>query len=543
MAITYGDVIQCEIDSAEDSDVFWFSGSAAETIVLQVIRPFLSILRPCLELIAPDGTRTVACGNSFSQKIDTPLDLTGTYTVLVKASFFDGPYSLSLERLIPPSPNAQAMGYGDTVEDEINPAGDVDLFFFSGIAGERAILELIPPFASSLFPCLELIAPDGTRTVACGNSPSQEIDTTLNLTGTYTVLVKASVLDGGTYSLSLEKGIPPDPLPPRLSLTVEPGTIEEGQFATLSWSSVNATEVEIQPSIGKVDLQGSILVSPVVSTTYTVTGVGPGGSAQAAARLIVNPLPPDAPRVSLAVEPGTIEEGQSATLSWSSMNATEVEIQPSIGSADLQGSILVSPVVSTTYTVTGVGPGGSAQAAVRLTVTPLPPFPPPGGCYDLSGTWQGEESGSVTCTASAGGESETFTDPISGSGTIQISQSPGSCSFSYDPVTASGSIFPNGRRTGEIDQDRIVFSGLFGVLVPGATATTNILEGTGQVLDQRLVNLSGSGRFVGTAPGEGGVTVTLECTSMTTEPPRDFRRLHFLRGWGHGKTKQILTRG
>ncbi len=29
----------------------------------------------------------------------------------------------------------------------------------------------------------------------------------------------------------------------------------------------------------------------------------------------------------------------------------------------------------------------------------------------------------------------------------------------------------------------------------------------------------------------------------TLEPPRDFRRLHFLRGWGHGKTKQILTRG
>ena len=30
---------------------------------------------------------------------------------------------------------------------------------------------------------------------------------------------------------------------------------------------------------------------------------------------------------------------------------------------------------------------------------------------------------------------------------------------------------------------------------------------------------------------------------MLCEPPRDFRRLHFLRGWGHGKTKQILTRG
>ena len=28
-----------------------------------------------------------------------------------------------------------------------------------------------------------------------------------------------------------------------------------------------------------------------------------------------------------------------------------------------------------------------------------------------------------------------------------------------------------------------------------------------------------------------------------TEPPRVSRRLHFLRGWGHGKTEQILTRG
>ena len=32
-------------------------------------------------------------------------------------------------------------------------------------------------------------------------------------------------------------------------------------------------------------------------------------------------------------------------------------------------------------------------------------------------------------------------------------------------------------------------------------------------------------------------------TITTPEPHRDFRRLHFLRGWGHGKTKQILTRG
>ena len=30
---------------------------------------------------------------------------------------------------------------------------------------------------------------------------------------------------------------------------------------------------------------------------------------------------------------------------------------------------------------------------------------------------------------------------------------------------------------------------------------------------------------------------------LATEPPRDCRRLHFLRGWSHGKIKQILPRG
>jgi hypothetical protein len=27
------------------------------------------------------------------------------------------------------------------------------------------------------------------------------------------------------------------------------------------------------------------------------------------------------------------------------------------------------------------------------------------------------------------------------------------------------------------------------------------------------------------------------------EPPRDSRRLHYLRGWGYGKTEQVLARG
>jgi peptidoglycan-associated lipoprotein len=45
---------------------------------------------------------------------------------------------------------------------------------------------------------------------------------------------------------------------------------------------------------------------------------------------------------------------------------------------DAQGSRTVSPTDSTSYTLTGRGPGGSTQATARLTVTvPPPPTPPP----------------------------------------------------------------------------------------------------------------------------------------------------------------------
>ena len=56
---------------------------------------------------------------------------------------------------------------------------------------------------------------------------------------------------------------------------------------TLSWSSTNATDVSIDPSVGRVDLQGSTPVTPTESTTYTIIANGPGGTATANARVTV----------------------------------------------------------------------------------------------------------------------------------------------------------------------------------------------------------------------------------------------------------------
>ncbi|HXA77682.1 MAG TPA: peptidoglycan-associated lipoprotein Pal [Candidatus Acidoferrales bacterium] len=88
---------------------------------------------------------------------------------------------------------------------------------------------------------------------------------------------------------------PPAPaLQPTVTLNASPATINSGQTVTLSWSSTNATDLDIQPGIGKVAPQGSTPANPEQSTTYTITATGAGGSATASASVSVNASAPTA---------------------------------------------------------------------------------------------------------------------------------------------------------------------------------------------------------------------------------------------------------
>ena len=89
------------------------------------------------------------------------------------------------------------------------------------------------------------------------------------------------------------------------------------------------------------------------------------------------PPPPPAPTVTLTAEPSTVEKGQSVTLSWTSQNATDLNLDNGIGKVQAQGSTTVTPQDSTTYTLTATGPGGTQTATARVTVTVPPPPPPP----------------------------------------------------------------------------------------------------------------------------------------------------------------------
>jgi peptidoglycan-associated lipoprotein len=71
-----------------------------------------------------------------------------------------------------------------------------------------------------------------------------------------------------------------------------------------------------------------------------------------------------------------IHPGESATVTWSTTNATQTTIS-GIGTVAASGSQSVSPSQSATYNLVAKGPGGTVEEAARLTVNPVPLPPPP----------------------------------------------------------------------------------------------------------------------------------------------------------------------
>jgi peptidoglycan-associated lipoprotein len=99
----------------------------------------------------------------------------------------------------------------------------------------------------------------------------------------------------------------------------------------------------------------------------------------------VTPPPPPAavapaparPTVTLQANPTTVNKGESSTLTWNSTDATQLSIDPGVGTVTAEGSTKVTPSDSTTYTITATGPGGSATANAAVSVNAPAPAPAP----------------------------------------------------------------------------------------------------------------------------------------------------------------------
>jgi hypothetical protein len=119
--------------------------------------------------------------------------------------------------------------------------------------------------------------------------------------------------------------------------------------------------------------------------TYNVIATYEGdktaaSSTSSSASLAVN-APPQ-PTVTLSVAPTTIQTGQTATLTWTSANATGCTASGAwTGSQAGSGTQSVTPssAGAQSFAISCTGPGGTANASATLTVTAPPPPPSTSG--------------------------------------------------------------------------------------------------------------------------------------------------------------------
>jgi hypothetical protein len=195
-------------------------------------------------------------------------------------------------------------------------------------------------------------------------SLSGSLEVTPPATTTYTITATGS---GGTKTAQAVVTVN---ILPTINFSVDPAAISAGQSATLTWTSENADTVTVDQGIGTVVKNGSLVVSPAATTTFTIIATGSGGTTTAQA--VVTIIPP--PVISFNADPSTISAGQSATLTWSSVNADSVSIDQGIGTVAKNGSLVVSPMTTTTYTITATGGEGgvvTANAVVTVIASPI----------------------------------------------------------------------------------------------------------------------------------------------------------------------------
>ena len=93
------------------------------------------------------------------------------------------------------------------------------------------------------------------------------------------------------------------------------------------------------------------------------------GCSKKAAQATPPPAPPapPTPTATLAASPDAIQQGQNATLTWQTQNASDITIS-GLGTVPASGTRSVAPNASITYTLVAKGPGGTQDASARVTV-------------------------------------------------------------------------------------------------------------------------------------------------------------------------------
>jgi len=157
-------------------------------------------------------------------------------------------------------------------------------------------------------------------------------------------------------------------------------TVASGQPVTLTWTTQGAVSADLNGT--NVPLNGSLVVYPTATTAYRITAHSSSGvtdegtvnvtvssssltgSAGATSRSTAT-----APHVAAGIRASsvTIAPGGSTTLTWTTQGAMSADLNGT--TVPLNGSLVVSPTVTTAYRLTAHGTSGSTdEGTVNVTV-------------------------------------------------------------------------------------------------------------------------------------------------------------------------------
>ena len=202
---------------------------------------------------------------------------------------------------------------------------------------------------------------------------------TLTSGGEYVLTAKGAGEDtkSGTVSVAVSGA------PAISSFAATPAAVATGETSTLSWTTSEATSMEIRSPQGLVFrsedpaelASGSRTVTVFADTTYTMEARNSAGGTVAEATVALV----GAPSIEFRALPGAvISGGDEVTLSWTTTGATDVSLTADGQAIDLSGqspqtgSVKLTPASTTTYVLVATGPGGTARREQLVQVNARP---------------------------------------------------------------------------------------------------------------------------------------------------------------------------
>lgn len=236
--LTSNTTVQCTIGMAAEQDAYTFEGVEGQRVrIVEVVTD--GDLGTRIRLYPPGGGAVEASDDFGSRAIiDTQLQATGTYTLIVEDYYGDhtGSYALTYVNLaeqqacFETTPDGGAIGSGQTATGVIEMPADLDSYTFEGTAGDRVrIIEVVT--SGEIGSRIRLYPPGGGAVEASDDFSGRAIiDHPLEVTGVYTLIVEDYYGDyTGTYNLTVMNLSDPsnqyDPTP-------DGGPITSGQTVT-----------------------------------------------------------------------------------------------------------------------------------------------------------------------------------------------------------------------------------------------------------------------------------------------------------------------